>query len=272
MGGDEFCVLAWCTDEDGQAIARRAAGALHEVGEAFSVGCSVGTAMVPTEASSVEAALRLADTRMYEVKVGRMSADRQSTDVLLTALGEHNPQLYAHSNTVTALARRTALAFDLPEHELRRIELAAELHDIGKVAIPGSILEKRGPLDPEEWSFIRRHTEIGERIVLAAPALAPTAPLIRSSHERYDGAGYPDGLASDDIPLGARIIAVCDAFDAMTTSRAYCDAFGVDEALSELRRCAGSQFDPEVVTRFCASIGASEPGTPAFAETGSRSV
>ncbi len=240
------------------------------------MGCSVGTAMVPTEASSVEAALRLANTRMYEVKVGRMSADRQSTDVLLTALGEHNPQLYAHSNTVTALARRTALAFDLPEHELRRIELAAELHDIGKVAIPGSILDKSGPLDPEEWSFIRRHTEIGERIVLAAPALALTAPLIRSSHERYDGAGYPDGLASDEIPLGARIISCRrDAFERDDHQQEHIamPAGSTRPSRSFAAVCRVREFDPEVVTRFCASIGASEPGTSRVRpETGSRSV
>ena len=101
---------------------------------------------------------------------------------------------------------------------------AAELHDIGKVAIPDSIVEKPGPLDDEEWAFMRRHTIIGERILAAAPSLAPVGELVRSSHERYDGRGYPDGLAGEDIPLGARIIAVCDAFDAMLADRPYSPA------------------------------------------------
>jgi len=108
-------------------------------------------------------------------------------------------------------------------------------------AIPEEILNKPGPLDEEEWEFIRRHTEIGERIITAAPSLAHTAELVRSHHERYDGNGYPDRLAGKDIPLGASIIAVCDAFGAMTKERPYSDAIAV-RALAELRRCSGSHF------------------------------
>ncbi len=115
-----------------------------------------------------------------------------------------------------------------------RIRLAAQLHDIGKTAIPASILDKPGPLDEREWEFMRRHPLIGERIVLAAPALADTAPLIRSSHERIDGQGYPDGLAGDDIPIGSRIIAVCDAFDAMTSRPPLPAAIRRNAALEEL--------------------------------------
>jgi HD-GYP domain-containing protein (c-di-GMP phosphodiesterase class II) len=133
------------------------------------------------------------------------------------------------------------------DQEVQRIRLAATLHDIGKTAIPKSVLNKPGPLDEHDWEFMHRHTLIGERIVLAAPALATTAPLIRSSHERLDGKGYPDGLAGDEIPLGSRIIAVCDAFDAITSDRSYRRAGTVDAALEELERCVGAQFDPEVV-------------------------
>jgi HD-GYP domain-containing protein (c-di-GMP phosphodiesterase class II) len=137
---------------------------------------------------------------------------------------------------------------------VKRIELAGELHDIGKVAIPETILSKPGPLDQEEWEFIRRHTEIGERIVTAAPSLAHTGELIRSHHERYDGSGYPDRLAGEDIPFGASILAVCDAFGAMTKERPYSDAITIAEALSELRRCSGSHFHPRVVDAFCKLI------------------
>jgi HD-GYP domain-containing protein (c-di-GMP phosphodiesterase class II) len=218
---------------------------------------------LPGEVETAEEALRMADKRMYEIKAGRTSASRQSTDVLLKALSERNPALGDHFSDVMHLAVITATALGLPDHEVKRIELAAELHDIGKVAIPDSILNKPGPLDSEEWDFIRRHTEIGERIVIAAPSLAFTAELIRGSHERYDGDGYPDQLAREDIPLGARIIAVCDAYGAMTTTRAYSAADSEAEAIDELNRCSGTQFDPQVVEAFCHAIREHTPAAAA---------
>ena len=118
------------------------------------------------------------------------------------------------------------------------------------MAIPESVLEKRGALSDSEWALIRRHTIIGERILAAAPALESSARLVRSSHERMDGTGYPDGLAAADIPLGSRIILVADAFDAMLSERSYGATFSETDALAELRRCAGTQFDPAVVAAF----------------------
>jgi two-component system cell cycle response regulator len=126
------------------------------------------------------------------------------------------------------------------------------LHDIGKVAIPDAILSKAGPLDAEEWAIVHQHTLIGERILAAAPALSQVAKLVRSSHERHDGTGYPEGMVSDEIPLGSRIVAVCDAFDAMIGPRPYRLGMTEQGALDELRRCAGTQFDPDVVDVFCA--------------------
>jgi two-component system cell cycle response regulator len=117
--------------------------------------------------------------------------------------------------------------------------------------VPRTILDKPGRLDPEEWEFIARHTLIGERILGAALALRPVASLVRSSHEHFDGNGYPDGLRGHEIPLGARIVTVCDAYDAMTSDRPYRPSLGHDAALEELHRCAGAQFDPEVVAAFC---------------------
>lgn len=157
-----------------------------------------------------------------------------------------------HVSKVAELSSIVARALGQPEHEQQRIRLAARLHDTGKTAIPDTVLNKPGPLTEHEWDFIRRHTVIGERIVLAAPALASTAPLIRSSHERYDGAGYPDGISGEEIPIGSRIIAVCDAFAAMTSVRPYRAPMSAEGALDELRNCAGSQFDPDVVDKFCA--------------------
>jgi HD-GYP domain-containing protein (c-di-GMP phosphodiesterase class II) len=138
---------------------------------------------------------------------------------------------------------------------VKRVGLAAELHDIGKAAVPDEILDKPGPLDDREWEFMHRHTVIGERILLAAPSLAPAAALVRSSHERFDGAGYPDHLRGEAIPLGSSIIAVCDAYDAMISERPYRLAMTPEDALVELESCAGTQFDPDVVTAFSRVIG-----------------
>jgi HD-GYP domain-containing protein (c-di-GMP phosphodiesterase class II) len=141
----------------------------------------------------------------------------------------------------------------LGDEELDDLHRAAQLHDIGKAAVPDAILSKPGKLDPHEWAFIERHTLVGERILAAAPALAPVAVIVRSSHENWDGTGYPDRLAGERIPLGARIIRVCDSFDAMTSERPYAPAVSPELALAELEQCAGRQFDPGVVRAFAAA-------------------
>ena len=258
MGGDEFCVLAPIDRGDADEVAELAALALSEAGEAFEVGCSYGLARMPEETRVASEALRIADQRMYAQKAGRSSASRQSTDVLLQVLTERNADLHEHLNDVAVLARRTAEDMGLAEHDVRQIELAGELHDVGKVAIPDTILNKPGKLDADEWRFVRRHSVIGERIVRAAPSLAHVATLVRACHERFDHGGYPDGIGGEQIPLGARIIAVCDAFDAMVSERPYRAAMMVEEALAELRRCSGTQFDPRVVERVCALVEDSE--------------
>jgi two-component system cell cycle response regulator len=175
------------------------------------------------------------------------------TGAWLTELvGARLPELLEHANAVADLARAVAEALGLDGEDGELVVRAAELHDVGKVAVPDAILAKPGPLDEAERAFMERHTVIGEAIVEAAPALAPVAALVRASHERWDGAGYPDGLAAEAIPLGARIVAVCDAYSAMVQARPYGPVLDEAEALDELRRCAGSQFDPRVVAAFCA--------------------
>jgi response regulator RpfG family c-di-GMP phosphodiesterase len=146
------------------------------------------------------------------------------------------------------------VALAVSDDQVEQIRHAAELHDVGKVAIPDDIIHNPGPLDEVEWEFMRRHTLIGERIVAAAPALQHVASLVRSSHERWDGDGYPDRLAGHDIPLGSRIVAVADAFDAMTAHRSYSTPRTTEAALAELRRCSGAQFDPMVVEAFIAVL------------------
>jgi two-component system, cell cycle response regulator len=252
MGGDEFCALFYGDVRETEVVG--AAEALSEHGEGFSIGCSYGAIVLPREADDAAGALRIADQRMYAQKhAGRMSAGNQSKEVLLRALTERNPELGNHLTGVADLAEATARLLGLAPFEVEQVRHAAELHDVGKVAVPDEILNKPGPLDEREWEFIRRHTVIGERIIAAAPALNGVAALVRSSHERFDGAGYPDRLAGEAIPLGSRIVAVADAFDAMTTTRSYSAARSPHAALDELRACAGAQFDPTVVDAFCAA-------------------
>jgi diguanylate cyclase (GGDEF)-like protein len=250
MGGDEFCLVARIEMGESEALVERSTEALQEVGEGFRIDCSYGSALLPSEARTAEEALQLADRRLYEDKAGRSSAGRQSADVLLEVLNERSPELREHIREVAKQAGATAERLGMPAHEVSRVALAAELHDIGKAAIPDSILDKPEGLDEKEARFMRSHTVIGERIVLAAPSLAPLGELVRSSHERFDGAGYPDGLRGREIPRGATIIAVCDAFDAMVGGRPYRDGISGKEATAELRRCAGSQFEPDVVDAF----------------------
>jgi response regulator RpfG family c-di-GMP phosphodiesterase len=138
----------------------------------------------------------------------------------------------------------------LAQISVDEVARAAELHDVGKVGVPDAILDKPGQLDPQEWEFMRQHTILGERILNAASALRPVARLVRSSHERWDGTGYPDQLKGAEIPRGSRIVAVCDAYEAMTTDRTYRSALTPANAAQELRSGAGTQFDPEVVEAF----------------------
>ena len=210
---------------------------------------------LPGDAADVSEALRIADQRMYAHKAGsRGSARRQSGDVLLRTLRERDPLLGDHLQGVADLAQETAVALHIDTGQIDQIRLAAELHDVGKMAIPDAILNKPGTLDAAEWAFMRRHTLIGERILASAPALGGVAGLVRSSHERWDGNGYPDRLAGADIPLGSRVVAVCDAFDAMTSDRPYRAGMPMSEALAELSAGAGTQFDPSVVDAFSGVI------------------
>jgi diguanylate cyclase (GGDEF)-like protein/PAS domain S-box-containing protein len=258
LGGDEFCVLARMPHGNGEALIEACCEALSEQGEGFEVGASWGSVTLPDEAPDATSALVMADQRMYADKgAGRASARQQTRDIALRVLAERHPELREHSGAVAGLARAVGLRMGLDDALLDDLERAAELHDIGKIAIPDAILAKPGPLDDEEWAFMRRHTLIGESVLSAAPSLRRAARIVRSSHERYDGGGYPDGLSGDRIPLGSRIVFVCDAFDAMIADRPYGTARSIDAALAELADCAGTQFDPAVVEAFCAEIRAS---------------
>jgi two-component system, cell cycle response regulator len=262
MGGDEFCVLIRAATVNDPLVSSSVA-ALTERGPGFSIGAAHGEVSIPAEGSDSAAVLQLADQRLYARKeqTREGSAAMQLRDVLLQAFRERYPDLQEHQRGVGTLALAVGRRLGLDGEELDVLARAAELHDVGKIAIPDAILAKPGPLDEEEWRFMHRHTILGERILMAASALRPVARVVRSSHERFDGGGYPDGLKGEEIPLGARIIFVCDAYDAMTTDRAYSRAIAPTEAIAELRACAGTQFDSEVVEAFVATL--SEPSANA---------
>jgi putative nucleotidyltransferase with HDIG domain len=166
---------------------------------------------------------------------------------LMRAIDDRDAYTGTHSEAVSDLARRVAKRLGIDGGEMWLLMMAARLHDVGKIGVPDEILNKPGPLDEDEWKLMRRHAELGADIVSKVRGLEPVARFVRSHHERWDGRGYPDGLAGSDIPLGSRVIGACDAFHAMTTDRPYRRRLGVDAALSELSACAGTQFDPGVV-------------------------
>jgi diguanylate cyclase (GGDEF)-like protein len=255
LGGDEFCVLASTRTLTAEAICEAAERALSERGQGFAIGASWGKVLIPAEAVVPTFALRLADRRMYAKKGRRAdSARSQTRSVLLSVLREREPELERRLDGVACLAAAFGRELALDAEELDVLVRAAELHDIGKVAIPDEVLRKAGDLTPEEWALMRRHTLIGERVLDAAPALGQVAALVRSTHERWDGKGYPDGRAGAEIPLGSRVILICDAYNAMIEGRPYRPPLSSEQALEELRRGAGTQFDPDLVEAFAQRV------------------
>jgi two-component system cell cycle response regulator len=263
LGGDEFCVLARLGEQPIDALCADMIAALSERGEGFEITTACGTLLLPFEADDPSEALRLADQRLYDDKGAGRSSSRpeQTCEVLIQLLREREPDLHEHLSAVAVLAREVGRRMGLEGEELDLLVRAAELHDVGKIAVPDAILQKPARLDPRERAVIERHTEVGDRILSAAAALRPVARLVRSSHERWDGSGYPDRLRGEEIPLAARVVAVCDAFDAMTSDRPYRKGTDVLSAIRELRLHSGTQFDPAVIDVFC-DIASAQAGSP----------
>ena len=201
-----------------------------------------------------ELAAELIEDEAEQRAARRAEAGATGVRTLLAALEARDFYTGEHSKQVVALASAVARSLGLDENATRDVEQIALLHDIGKVGIPDAILQKQGPLDDQEWQLMRQHPIVGERIIAGTPGLSHLAPAMRAEHERWDGSGYPDGLAGEQIPLASRVTLACDALHAMTSDRPYRSAMTLQRARQELRASAGSQFDPHVIKALLAEI------------------
>ena len=305
-GGEEFIILLPETDGPrALATAERVRAAI--AGMTLSgpgprhVTCSVGAAVFPDDAEDRGELLEMADRAMYAAKrmgrnlalacddavVGALWDSRVrnvpvDNVVILDALRRIPGQVErrerctdAHSTRVAAIAGDLAMRIGRSDCEVRDISLAAQLHDVGKVGVADAILRKPGRLSAHDWAVVRGHADVGSDLVLAAPGLRSLAPIIRGHHENWDGSGYPDGLTGEQIPLGARIVAIAEAYATMTSSQSERANHGECEALLELRRCAGTQFDPTLVDVLVGLVDGDDlatssgpPGRPPFGSSG----
>jgi diguanylate cyclase (GGDEF)-like protein len=267
-GADEVAVLMPGTGLDGaracceRLIAVLAETAVPHAGPiTVSAGVAASAAVAPgvtvdgllaeaaqgVDIARAEGGARTAARCADDLTAGRLPRHADVIEALSTALAERDRYTGDHSACVVDLTREVARALGLAEAEVERIAAAALVHDVGKVGIPDRILHKPAPLDDDDWELMRDHPVIGERILRTIPGMGAVARIVRHEHERFDGAGYPDGLAGEQIPIGSRVILACDAYHAMTSDRPYRRAMAHDDAIAELARSAGTQFDPQVV-------------------------
>jgi diguanylate cyclase (GGDEF)-like protein len=282
MGGEEFCVIAPALDGESAAfeLAERVRIAVAErpimvAGDvALPITVSAGVVVLEAGDGSPEHALDCADRALYAAKrrgrnlacafSARDHADLpteeaaclQLADALALTSDAREGLTSQHSDEVAELSMAIAAQLGIDAGGIHRVRLGGRLHDVGKIAVPETILTKPGPLTEAEWAIVRTHPEVGDELLRNVPELAPACPAVRHHHERWDGAGYPDALRGDQIPLEARIVCVADAYCAMLVERPHQRACGAEPALAELRRCAGSQFDPAVVEALGAALAA----------------
>ena len=258
LGGDEFAILLPGTGHgDAIEVTERVKHALLE-----RVGAAVGLASFPAHGVALDELLRHADAELYAAKQGQdpqLSPDRRelswaaaiarAVDLRMAAEEEHSSRVAEYAG---AIGRE--LGWD--DGDLALLRMAAMLHDVGKVSLPDRILRKTGSLNDEEYEQVKRHPVAGAQLIARVDGLDPIVPWIRHSHEHFDGSGYPDRLTGEAIPLASRILLAADAFDALTSNRPYRAAVSAEEALAELERCAGKQFDPRCVEALKAHLGA----------------
>lgn len=255
IGGDEFAVLLPnVTESIVEKARRKIVSAIDLYNESHSdlpLSLSVGFAVSSTPPFDMRDLFRKADNEMYREKLHRSQSARSAiVETLKKALEARDFMTEGHCDRLQQLVTMLAKSLGLPEKTQTDLRLLAQFHDIGKVGIPDRILHKEGPLDAEEFAEMRRHCEIGHRIAVSSPDLAPIADWILKHHEWWNGQGYPLGLKEEEIPLACRILAITDAYDTMTNDRPYRKAMSKKEAIEELIRCAGTQFDPVLVKKF----------------------
>ena len=252
IGGDEFVIIFYGIHELAtEEIIERIDGLIrNEMINGISFSVSFGVAeRQPNE--KIAETIRRAEKKMYTKKLGEVTSSRHETiRAILNTLHVKSKREESHSLRVSLISQKIGEALNLRREEIDLLKMMANLHDIGKIAIDAAILNKPGPLNDHEWSEIKKHPETGYHILLASPEYAEIAEDILSHHERWDGKGYPRGLKGEEIPFRARVIALADSFDAMTSSRPYRCALTQAEAIEEIRRCAGTQFDPNISAKF----------------------
>jgi diguanylate cyclase (GGDEF)-like protein/PAS domain S-box-containing protein len=255
IGGDEFAVLLEETDAETMEQLlqrlRRAVREYNNTGPEIPLSLSLGQALGEGEAIDMHAVFREADNRMYREKIQREESARNAIiQALSKSMQARDFKTEGHCDRLQDLCVSLARSLNLSQDLVNDLTLLARFHDLGKVGVGDHILYKPGALTEDEWRQMRQHCEIGERIASSVPDLQPIAELILKHHERWDGKGYPLGISGRDIPLPCRILAIVDAYDAMTSDRPYRKAMSKQKAVQELRRCARTQFDPDLVERF----------------------
>ncbi len=276
LGGDEFGILMAGADHrkaeflTGQLSAALAAVPIHETENAsIYLGVSIGASGYPWGGTNLEEIMHWADMKLYANKLERKGITGRDgraehtlvsaiVEVLSSALDIKDWMTHRHARRVSRLSVALANRLRLSEHEVQEVEHGARLHDIGKIGVADHILRKPAPLSDEEWLEMRRHPEHGYEILKGIDFLRDAADVVYAHHERFDGSGYPRGLAGHEIPLGARIFAVVDAFDAMTSRRPYRDGMPRQAAMLEIAQNAGTQFDPQIVEAFLNMIRSAE--------------
>jgi diguanylate cyclase (GGDEF)-like protein/putative nucleotidyltransferase with HDIG domain len=253
IGGDEFLVILPLSDvqETERLIKELSKASNGESINGVNLSVAFGYAILREKKQSMQDAIKKAEDSMYQTKLFEASSRRSKTiDLILGTLLEKNPREEKHSRRVAELCEKMAIKMGLQDDEVKRIRTAGILHDIGKIGIQEDLLNKPGSLSEDEYIELCKHPEIGYRILNTAPNMMEISDIILAHHERWDGKGYPKGLEGNETPLFSRIIAIADAYDAMTSDRSYRKALSDEVAVSEIKKNSGTQFDPDLALFF----------------------